>query len=152
MLSYIAPTTQHGAAGTDEYVYTDLDLLLARLEEAEGTGTNYDDLLLVGEMLGQVQSAGCTTDEIEQLPFAPVELVRRRVDKQGRVKQKLAVVGVRCIDCNVCLARFREGDLAVALPKCLHCFHAACIQSWLRRNRNCPICREEVVERPMIEL
>ena len=31
--------------GSDEYIYTDLDLLLARLEEAEG-GTNYDVRLL----------------------------------------------------------------------------------------------------------
>lgn len=138
---------------TDEdFVYTDLDLLLARLE-VQG-GENYDDLLLVGEMLGPASpsSVGCTADEIDSLPVAPVELVRRRVDKQGRVKQKLSVVGVRCIDCAVCMSRFRVADLGVALPRCLHVFHASCIQKWMRGSRTCPVCREEVVERPIVEL
>lgn len=73
-------------------------------------------------MLGPASpsSVGCTADEIDSLPVAPVELVRRRVDKQGRVKQKLSVVGVRCIDCAVCMSRFRVADLGVALPRCLH--------------------------------
>lgn len=80
------------------------------------------DLILVGEVLGPAIPKGSTTDEIESLPVAPVFLERRRIDKQGRVKQKLSVVGVRCIDCAVCLTRFKVGEMAVALPKCLHVF------------------------------
>ncbi|ORY92411.1 hypothetical protein BCR35DRAFT_247538, partial [Leucosporidium creatinivorum] len=70
-----------------------------------------------------------------------VELERRRIDKQGRVKLKLSVVGVRCVDCSICLTRFRVDDLAVVLPNCLHAFHERCIRSWLARSRECPLCR-----------
>ncbi|KAI5476734.1 hypothetical protein MNV49_007324 [Pseudohyphozyma bogoriensis] len=132
----------------------------AKEEEAEGSEAEGDeeeaparkDLLLVGEVLGSAVPTGCTTEEIESLPFAPVNLDRRRIDKQGRVKQKLSVVGVRCIDCTICLARLKVNELAVALPKCLHVSHAKCAQTWLRQNRQCPVCREEVFDRPNIEI
>lgn len=128
--------------------YTDLDLLLARLEgEAansdeetprvteEGAtaggggegedGRNYDvcsvllspalslncltptsmpvqDLLTLGEIMGNVAPAGASPEELaEHLTVARVELERRRIDKRGKVKTKLSVVGVRCVDCSV---------------------------------------------------
>ena len=55
-------------------------------------------------MLGQVKSAGSSVEDIESLPVARVELERRRIDKHGRLKQKLSVVGVQCVDCNVSVA------------------------------------------------
>lgn len=60
--------------------------------------------------------------DIESLDVARVELQSRRIDKQGKVKQKLSVVGVRCGDCSVCLGRFRVDQYAVVLPKCLHVY------------------------------
>ena len=125
--------------------YTDLDLLLARLEgEAANSddetprtteqgvtnggegedGRNYDvcslflrpstvnftdtdfpivqDLLTLGEIMGNVAPAGASPEELaEHLTVAPVELERRRIDKRGKVKTKLSVVGVRCVDCSV---------------------------------------------------
>ncbi|KAM0748226.1 hypothetical protein T439DRAFT_328205 [Meredithblackwellia eburnea MCA 4105] len=135
---------------SDEFVYTDLDLLLARLELADQRGRgeeNYDDLLLITDLLGTALPTSSSTEEIDTLIFAPVELIRRRVDKNGKVKQKLSVVGVRCVDCMICLSRLRVGEMASSLPRCLHVYHAKCIQSWLRRSRVCPICREEVFKK-----
>lgn len=129
--------------------YTDLDLLLARLDDegldqAEGAregGRTYDvgflsccdflqstdylvshlqDFNTLSEVLGPAIHPGASQSELESLDVALVELERRRVDKQGRVKMKLSVVGVRCTDCSVCLSRFKVGDRAVVLPKCLH--------------------------------
>ncbi|PRQ76763.1 hypothetical protein AAT19DRAFT_12181 [Rhodotorula toruloides] len=99
-------------------MYTDLDLLLARLEAqesgspAEGArdgsvtepaqgGENYDDFLLLSDVLGQAVPAGASPAELESLTVARVECERRRVTKGGKVKSKLSVVGVRCVDCAV---------------------------------------------------
>ncbi|GEM07559.1 RING finger protein 44 [Rhodotorula toruloides] len=142
-------------------MYTDLDLLLARLEAqenggqaqdaSEGTpaeaahgGETYDDFLLLSDVLGQAVPAGASPAELESLTIARVECERRRVTKSGKVKSKLSVVGVRCVDCAICLARFKVDQFAVVLPECLHIFHENCIRSWFRLSRVCPVCRAEV--------
>ncbi|KAL6911424.1 hypothetical protein ACP4OV_000229 [Aristida adscensionis] len=52
-------------------------------------------------------------------------------------------------DCAVCLESFRAGDRRRVLPGCEHGFHAACVDSWLRKSRRCPVCRAEVVAQRM---
>ncbi|GAA6007710.1 hypothetical protein JCM10207_004849 [Rhodosporidiobolus poonsookiae] len=148
--------------------YTDLDLLLARLEareeerergrtgDGEGAeserqargeggegGESYDDLLLLSDVLGTALPAGASPAELSDLTVARVECERRRVTKSGKVKSKMSVVGVRCTDCAICLARFKVDQFAVVLPECLHIFHDHCIRSWFRLSRVCPVCRKE---------
>lgn len=48
-------------------------------------------------------------------------------------------------ECSVCLEAFGTGDTRRELPRCGHGFHAECVDSWLRNNRRCPLCRAEVV-------
>ncbi|GJN00062.1 hypothetical protein PR202_ga17216 [Eleusine coracana subsp. coracana] len=50
-------------------------------------------------------------------------------------------------DCAVCLETFEAGDRCRRLPRCEHCFHAACVESWLRKSRLCPVCRTDAVDR-----
>ncbi|GAA6024500.1 hypothetical protein JCM8202_006350 [Rhodotorula sphaerocarpa] len=165
----VTPPAPQPAPVPELSMYTDLDLLLARLESredggAEGggdeagsdggerrgtaagdSGQNYDDLLLLSDVLGQAVPAGATATELaETLAVARVECERRRVTKNGKVKSKLSVVGVRCVDCAICLARFKVDQFAVALPDCLHIFHEQCIRSWFRLSRVCPVCRHDV--------
>jgi hypothetical protein len=45
--------------------------------------------------------------------------------------------------CMVCLADFADGDEVRKLP-CSHVFHAHCIDEWLRRQTDCPICKLNV--------
>lgn len=45
--------------------------------------------------------------------------------------------------CCICLERFRDGE-EVRRLQCLHIFHTAEIDQWLRQNRECPICRTNV--------
>ncbi|XP_078440222.1 RING-H2 finger protein ATL51-like [Wolffia australiana] len=47
-------------------------------------------------------------------------------------------------ECPVCLAEFREGESLRLLPDCLHAFHLACIDPWLKANTSCPICRATI--------
>jgi len=42
--------------------------------------------------------------------------------------------------CTICLEDFKAGDDVKTLP-CLHLYHMSCIDSWLRRSNDCPICK-----------
>jgi hypothetical protein len=60
---------------------------------------------------------------------------------------ELSRAGAGVGDCAVCLEAFQAGDRCRVMPGCEHGFHAACVDSWLRKSRVCPICRAEVVTR-----
>jgi hypothetical protein len=45
--------------------------------------------------------------------------------------------------CMVCLSDFTDGEEVRRLP-CGHVFHAPCIDEWLRRCTDCPICKANV--------
>lgn len=47
-------------------------------------------------------------------------------------------------DCAICLEAFKEGDLCRKLPDCTHLFHVNCVDSWLTKKPNCPVCRTRV--------
>ncbi|XP_073138347.1 RING-H2 finger protein ATL16-like [Henckelia pumila] len=46
--------------------------------------------------------------------------------------------------CAVCLNDFQENDLLRLLPRCAHAFHLDCIDVWLQKNSNCPLCRSTI--------
>ncbi|CAN4084321.1 unnamed protein product [Withania somnifera] len=46
--------------------------------------------------------------------------------------------------CAICLDGFKEGEFCRKLPDCGHLFHGNCVDSWLVRVLNCPICRSRV--------
>lgn len=45
--------------------------------------------------------------------------------------------------CGICLDSFLWNDCLLVLP-CCHHFHVLCIQKWLMKNDQCPVCREDV--------
>ena len=42
--------------------------------------------------------------------------------------------------CSICLADFESSE-RVAMLKCKHALHAACLDLWLKVKRSCPVCR-----------
>ncbi|CAA2986079.1 E3 ubiquitin-protein ligase RING1-like [Olea europaea var. sylvestris] len=48
-------------------------------------------------------------------------------------------------DCSICLTGFQENESLRLLPKCSHAFHVPCIDTWLRSNKHCPLCRAPIV-------
>jgi len=65
------------------------------------------------------------------LPHEMAELPRHTVDKEDG-------------QCVVCLSSLDCGDCARSLPGCGHVFHRACIDLWLLRHTNCPLCKMDV--------
>ncbi|CAI9103358.1 OLC1v1001822C1 [Oldenlandia corymbosa var. corymbosa] len=47
-------------------------------------------------------------------------------------------------ECAVCLSEFQEEENLRLLPKCCHAFHPPCIDTWLKSQSNCPLCRSNV--------
>ncbi|CAK7336456.1 unnamed protein product [Dovyalis caffra] len=43
--------------------------------------------------------------------------------------------------CSICLSDYRPKDTIRCIPDCHHCFHADCIDGWLKMSATCPLCR-----------
>jgi hypothetical protein len=52
--------------------------------------------------------------------------------------------------CAVCLSEFEWGDVLRRLP-CGHHFHGPCIDKWLKRNKVCPLCLQDIEEPPLLK-
>lgn len=46
-------------------------------------------------------------------------------------------------ECAICLAYFEEGQLVTESHNlaCRHHFHVSCLEQWLMKHENCPVCR-----------
>ena len=45
--------------------------------------------------------------------------------------------------CAICLGDYTEGEDTITLP-CGHSFHAPCVLEWLKRSRQCPLCKDDI--------
>jgi hypothetical protein len=62
----------------------------------------------------------------------PVILIKKKYENTGDMDE-----------CPVCLEKYNENEELIELD-CHHYYHEKCIKDWLKKNRNCPICREGV--------
>jgi len=47
-------------------------------------------------------------------------------------------------ECPICLCDIQPGDAIRCLPGCNHTFHRSCIDPWLVRRAECPLCKQQV--------
>lgn len=45
--------------------------------------------------------------------------------------------------CSICYSEYIKGEFKREL-ECNHCFHKKCIDKWLKKFLNCPICRKYI--------
>jgi len=70
-----------------------------------------------------------------------IQVVRRRVTRNGRVKLKLVLLGTTVDRCAMCTTQFRDTESAALGTRCHHAFHERCGGTWLSRgDPTCPIC------------
>lgn len=102
-----------------------LQMLLLNTEALAG---GYEERLIeVQEMLSRRR--GLNTETIERLD-------KFRWGERGTSEDAQT-------QCMVCLCDFSNGEEVRRLP-CNHTFHASCIDEWLRRCTDCPICKANV--------
>lgn len=97
---------RNGVSRQRSVTYTDFDALLARIDREQQAipddGRHYEDYLTVQEVLGAaVPTNVVSNSDWDLLSVARVEMESRRVDKNGKVKTKLACAGVRVNKCTV---------------------------------------------------
>lgn len=47
-------------------------------------------------------------------------------------------------ECAICLKKYMYGEVCRLLPKYKHTFHRKCVDKWLTKGSDCPLCRAEV--------
>mmetsp|Transcript_34731 Transcript_34731/g.81084 ORF Transcript_34731/g.81084 Transcript_34731/m.81084 type:complete len:459 (-) Transcript_34731:46-1422(-) len=103
-----------------------LQMLLLNTEALAG---GYEERLMeVQEMLSRRRGmANETIAQVEKMRWEDIPPEMRNGQSQ----------------CMVCLCGFENGDEVRRLP-CGHIFHASCIDEWLRRCTDCPVCKANV--------
>ncbi|EPS59994.1 hypothetical protein M569_14811, partial [Genlisea aurea] len=80
-----------------------------------------------GENNGGLNAGSMSHDDIEKLPCFDF------TEKKGTRSPGP--------DCAVCLEGFKEGEKCRLLPSCKHSFHVDCVDVWLSKSSQCPVCR-----------
>lgn len=52
--------------------------------------------------------------------------------------------GYQETECSICLNEFEEGEIIRRLGSCGHSFHKSCVDLWLLRRADCPLCKRAV--------
>ena len=86
---------------------------------------SYEELLALEERMGSV-SKGLSEEKVKKLS-------REIFCKNKYLEDK----------CIICQYEFEKGEKIVVLP-CRHCFHSECIEEWLKNQKTCPFCKEEI--------
>lgn len=89
----------------------------------------YEQLQELGESIGS-ETRGLSEDLISRLRNFKYKtsILSKKKEKQ---------------ECVICYEMYKNGDRLTALP-CAHQYHLKCITPWLRLNKHCPVCQEEV--------
>jgi hypothetical protein len=71
-----------------------------------------------------------------QFPTFPYDVVRfgQRLEEGSEDRQ----------ECSICLESYTDGQEILVLP-CLHWFHSVCVQQWMEKHTECPLCQLDIV-------
>ncbi|XVF04596.1 hypothetical protein REPUB_Repub05bG0097900 [Reevesia pubescens] len=97
-------------------------------EEVDHDELSYEELLALGEVVG-TESRQLSTDSIASLPSVTYEAGSSQSGSND--------------SCVICHVDYEDGDSLTALS-CKHSYHPECINNWLKINKVCPICSDEV--------
>jgi len=70
------------------------------------------------------------------------------ISEEVEIELASDISGESMCPCSVCLSALEEGEEARSLP-CGHTFHRECIDSWLQKSKQCPVCRQVVTAAPI---
>eukprot|EP01006_Ploeotia_vitrea_P001476 TRINITY_DN104922_c0_g1_i1.p1 TRINITY_DN104922_c0_g1~~TRINITY_DN104922_c0_g1_i1.p1 ORF type:complete len:445 (-),score=57.14 TRINITY_DN104922_c0_g1_i1:855-2105(-) len=95
----------------------------------------YEELLSLGDRIGKV-SKGITPELISTLPTYVFHDQQLTEEEKGHKEE----CSYRC---TICLEDYEDGEVIRSLM-CFHQFHCDCVDSWLKENSACPVCKHDV--------
>jgi len=82
----------------------------------------------------------------QQAPAVDVESGKKATTAEAPLECTYrAAEGWEETSCSVCLADLADGEAVRVLQPCMHYFHPACVEEWLRNKATCPLCRAPAV-------
>ncbi|KAK4469020.1 hypothetical protein MN116_006644 [Schistosoma mekongi] len=117
---------------------------------AAAAAASVDTLLHLAVQLESNNSRGLSKDELESLPVRLYTLKspnRLPDDKQKSSCNDFQTTNPQnhlseCDRCMICLDDYVESQ-QIRQMRCLHEFHANCVDKWLKTKRTCPLCRAD---------
>ena len=88
-----------------------------------------------GVELSMEEKCAIILSALPTYPYKPLERFTGESDEEFTLRTQ----------CQICLCDYEEGDGVRVLP-CVHAFHAACTESWLRVRLQCPNCLADMVQ------
>lgn len=85
------------------------------------------------EQMTQLEQKGLSKEDVESL-----SIVKYDAEKNKNLSEDMK-------SCPICLDEFEDG-VEVRFLWCLHRFHRKCIDQWLEKHTNCPICKKDFSE------
>ena len=78
---------------------------------------------------------------------------QKALDGLKRLKVREMKINDHDNQCPVCMEDFskQNPDFEVLEMPCQHKFCGPCLNEWLRKNHNCPVCRAEIEGEPRVE-
>eukprot|EP01017_Pseudomicrothorax_dubius_P030487 TRINITY_DN3810_c0_g1_i3.p1 TRINITY_DN3810_c0_g1~~TRINITY_DN3810_c0_g1_i3.p1 ORF type:complete len:486 (-),score=40.50 TRINITY_DN3810_c0_g1_i3:116-1573(-) len=55
-------------------------------------------------------------------------------------------------NCSICLEDFERNSKCRQISLCAHIFHAPCIDTWMKQNSSCPVCKKEITEDELVKV
>eukprot|EP00898_Chlorokybus_atmophyticus_P006277 jgi/Chlat1/6650/Chrsp49S06124 len=108
---------RHGGGG----VSTDMWRLAAT--DRDFTEADYEALLALDENQAHGSGGGASQEAIDSLPTHTIKASDAKLEP-----------------CAICLDDIEVRNVVRRMP-CLHAFHKKCIDKWLRRKNECPVCK-----------
>jgi hypothetical protein len=51
----------------------------------------------------------------------------------------------KCESCSICFEDYKNGDDVGQFDQCEHTFHTLCLDQWLQKKKDCPMCRKTLL-------
>lgn len=115
-------------AVTEEVESTETSTQAVIQDNVDPDNMTYEELQSLGEVIG-TESKGLTDELISYLPSYKY--------KTGFFKKE------KHEECVICYMEYKNRERLTTLP-CQHQYHSECIAKWLKLNKACPVCNEEV--------
>lgn len=90
---------------------------------------DYEALWELAERIGEAKGSGLSKRDLKSLNTTKFD--------------SKSVENSEHTDCRICITDYADGDKVTSLP-CGHRYHKRCIETWLRKKAECPICRTNI--------